>query len=473
MDRPSFHFTPALGWVNDPNGLVYYQGEYHLFYQHDPHSVVGGGARMHWGHAVSADLVTWAECPVALAPDQLGAIWSGSAVVDPHDTSGFFGGGEGLVALYTQWRDGVQVQSIAYSTDRGRSWTKYADNPVIPAPELAVFRDPKVCWHEATKRWIMVVTIGHSVRFYGSPNLRDWQATGEFGIGYGSQAGIWECPDLFPLPLDGDAERQRWILLISVNGPGGSTMEYFVGDFDGATFNSDNPATTVLPFDAGRDCYAAVTWSGMPQGDGRCLAIGWLNNWRYARQMPGEEWRGAMTLPRELTLQTRSAGARLIQQPIAALAQLRGPAQRWPAQHVHPGTMFDPALSGKAVEIIVTFGDATAREYGLKVRTGTGYGAVVGYDTATQRLFIERAEPEGLKLTRFGGRQEVPLPLGDPNLTLHLFIDRCSIEVFADDGALVMSELFFPAMSTLIAPYCSDGSVELREMVAYALAPPT
>lgn len=473
MDRPSFHFAPTRGWINDPNGLVYYQGEYHLFYQHDPHSAIGGGARMHWGHAVSADLVTWTECPVALAPDPLGAIWSGSAVVDRHDTSGFFEGGEGLVALYTQWRDGVQVQSLAYSADRGRTWTKYAGNPVIPAPDLFVFRDPKVCWHEGTKRWIMVVTIGQSVRFYASPNLRDWQATGEFGVGYGSQAGIWECPDLFPLPLDGDAERQRWILLISVNGPAGSTMEYFVGGFDGETFSSDNPAATVLPFDAGRDCYAAVTWSGVPEEDGRCLTIGWMNNWRYARQMPGVQWRGAMTLPRELTLQARPEGVRLIQQPVAALRQLRGYAQRWPAQTISPATTLDPALHGEAVEIIVTFGEATAREFGLTVRMGADHGATVGYNTATQRLFIERAEPEELHLTRFGGRQEAPLPIGNAGLTLQIFIDRCSIEVFADDGALVLTELFYHAVSTTIAPYCSDGNVELREMIAYTLAAQT
>lgn len=469
MDRPSFHFAPALGWINDPNGLVYYQGEYHLFYQHDPHSAVGGGARMHWGHAISADLVTWTECPVALAPDPLGAIWSGSAVVDKHDTSGFFDGGEGLVALYTQWRDGVQVQSLAYSADRGRTWTKYAGNPVIPAPDLTVFRDPKVRWHEETQRWIMVVTIGQSVRFYASPNLRDWQATGGFGVDYGSQAGVWECPDIFPLPLDGDTERERWILLISVGGPEGSTMEYFVGDFDGETFSSDNPAATVLPFDAGRDCYAAVTWSGIPEEDGRCLAIGWMNNWRYARQMPGEEWRGAMTLPRELSLQTGPEGARLIQQPVAALQQLRGAAQRWPTQTISPRTTLEPALHSEAAEIVVTFGEATAREYGLNVRTSAGHGATIGYDTAAQRLFIERPEPEGLNLTRFGGRQEAPLRSGGAGLTLQIFIDRCSIEVFADDGMLVMTELFYPAENTEITPYCSDGSVELRELVAYEL----
>lgn len=469
MDRPSFHFAPAKGWINDPNGLVYDQGEYHLFYQHDPHSAVGGGARMHWGHAVSTDLVTWTECPVALAPDPLGAIWSGSAVVDRHDTSGFFDDGTGLVALYTQWREGVQVQSLAYSTDRGRTWIKYSGNPVIPAPGLTVFRDPKVRWHEETRRWIMVVTIGQSVRFYASQNLRDWEPTGEFGVGYGSQAGVWECPDLFPLPLDGNAARQRWVLLISVGGPAGSTMEYFVGDFDGKTFSSDNPATTVLPFDAGRDCYAAVTWADVPEEDSRCLTIGWMNNWRYARQMPGEEWRGAMTLPRELTLQTRPEGVRLIQKPVIELQQLRGVAQRWTAQTISPATPVGPALHGDAVEIIVTFGEATAREYGLTVRADTGYGATVGYDTAAQRLFIERPEPSGLNLTRFGGRQEASLPIGGAGLTLQIFIDRCSIEVFADTGALVLTELFYPAESTTLAPYCSEGTVELRELVAYKL----
>ena len=474
FDRPAFHFAPARGWINDPNGLVYHAGEYHLFYQHDPYSTAGGGARMNWGHAVSPDLIGWTECPVALAPDPLGAIWSGSAVVDWRDTSGFFAGGAGLVALYTQWRDGVQVQSLAHSADRGRTWTKYAGNPVIAAPESAVFRDPKVCWHAATGQWIMVVTIGQGVRFYASSNLRDWRAVGEFGTGYGSQAGIWECPDLFPLPVEGEPGRERWILLISVNGPAGSTMEYFVGDFDGATFTSDHPATTILPFDYGRDCYAAVTWSDVPSNisgeDSHRLAIGWMNNWRYARQLPGDEWRGAMTLPRELRLRASQDGPRLIQAPISELARSRGAARHWSARTIAPGAALDPPLVGEAIELQVVFGAATAREFGLRVRQGDGRGATIGYDTATRQLFIERGDAGNSALDRFGGRQEAPLAPATDGIALHIFVDRCSIEIFAAGGAVVLTDLFFPADNDRIEFYALDGTVELSSLEVYLLA---
>lgn len=471
MERPSFHFTPAAGWINDPNGLVYYEGEYHLFFQHDPYSAVGGGARMHWGHAISADLVDWHPAPVALVPDPLGTIWSGSAVVDRHDTSGFFGGGSGLVALYTQWRPEAQVQSLAYSTDRGRTWTKSPDNPIIVAPELRDFRDPKVCWHAATKRWIMVVTIGQAVRFYTSPNLRDWRMASEFGAGFGSQAGVWECPDLFSLPLEGRVGEERWILLLSTNGSDGSQMEYFVGDFDGEVFTSENPATTVLPFDYGRDCYAAVTWSDLPPEDGRRIAIGWMNNWRYARQMPGEIWRGAMTLPRELRLAARPEGPRLLQRPAAELRRLRRQERHWPAQAITPGTRPDAALCGDALEIVATFGAGSAQEFGFTVRADADRGATIGYDAATERLFIARGEASNAALDRFGGKQEAPLPRGAASLTLHIFIDRCSLEVFADDGAVVLTDLFFPADNDAIEVYALEGTVELRELAVYDLAP--
>ncbi len=472
MERPRFHFTPEAGWLNDPNGFAYFDGEYHLFYQYEPDSLLGTGAGKHWGHAVSADLVGWTDLPVALAPDELGAIWSGCAVVDWRDTSGFFGGSPGLVALFTHWREGVQAQSLAHSADRGRTWTKYAGNPVIVAPELRVFRDPKVCWHAATGRWIMVVTIGQRARFYTSPNLRDWQEVGEFGQGYGSQSGVWECPDLFPLPVDGASGRERWVLLISVNGPGGSTMEYFVGDFDGWTFTSDNPAATVLPFDFGRDCYAAITWADLPPDDGRRLAIGWMSNWRYAHDLPTAPWRGALTLPRELVLQERPEGTRLIQRPVAELRELRGQTRQWPVQTIAPETALNPALTGEGVEIVVTFGNVAAREFGLKVRAGGGRGATVGYDTARQSVFIERGEEDNAGLARFGGRSEAPLALDGGQLTLHLFIDRCSIELFADGGAVVLTDLFFPADHGAIAPYCAAGTVELLALTTYDLAPP-
>lgn len=467
MARPAIHFTPGSGWLNDPNGLVYYAGEYHLFYQYVP-NLGGAGAAKCWGHAVSGDLVTWEHLPVALVPDELGAIWSGSAVVDWHDSSGFFDGGSGLVALFTHWRDGVQAQSLAYSRDRGRTWTKYAGNPVIAAPELRVFRDPKVCWHAPTGQWVMVVTIGQSVRFYTSTDLREWRATGEFGAGHGSQAGVWECPDLFPLPIEGADGVERWVLLVSLNGPEGSWMEYFVGDFDGATFTSADPAGTVLPFDWGRDYYAAISWSDVPLEDGRRLTIGWMSNWRYAYAVPTTPWRGALTLPRALALRQTPDGPRIVQRPVAELQQLRGPVQRWDTQRLTsdaPLTL--PALS-TALEVLLTVGVGASGEFRIGIGAGVGCGIVLGYDAGAGQLFVERAAPQSL--ATFGGRREVPLVLSDGTLTLQLFLDRCSLELFADDGALALTELFLSAGSDVPVRLSAVGNaIELVSLAVYPL----
>jgi fructan beta-fructosidase len=467
MARPAIHFTPESGWLNDPNGLVYYEGEYHLFYQYVP-DIGGAGAAKSWGHAVSCDLVSWEDLQVALVPDELGAIWSGSAVVDTHDSSGFLDGGSGLVALFTHWRAGVQAQSLAYSRDRGRTWTKYAANPVIAAPDLPVFRDPKVIWHAPAARWMMVVTVGQRARFYASADLRVWRVTGEFGAGHGSQAGVWECPDLFPVPVEGTDNAGRWVLLVSLNGPEGSWMEYFVGDFDGATFTSADPAGTVLPFDRGRDYYAAISWSDVPPEDGRRLTIGWLNNWRYARELPTSPWRGALTLPRALTLRQTLAGPRIIQRPVAELQQLRGPAHRWDAQKLTPGAPL--ALPGvdTALEVLLTVGVGEGSAFRIAFGTFVEGGIVLDYDAASGLLAVERGAPDGLPT--FGGRHEVPLAPDAGLLTLHLFIDRCSLELFADDGAVALTELFFsPASDLPVTLTAVGGVVELVSLTAYPL----
>ncbi len=467
MARPTIHFTPESGWLNDPNGLVYYAGEYHLFYQHVP-DIGGAGAAKCWGHAVSADLVSWEQLPVALAPDELGAIWSGSAVVDPHDSSGFFDGGSGLVALFTHWREGVQAQSLAYSRDRGRTWTKYVGNPVIVAPELRVFRDPKVCWHAPSGRWVMVVTVGQSARFYSSSDLRAWRATGEFGAGHGSQGGVWECPDLFPLPIEGAGGAERWVLLVSLNGPEGSWMEYFVGDFDGETFTSADPAGTVLPFDWGRDYYAAISWSDVPPEDGRRLTIGWMSNWRYAREMPTRPWRGALTLPRALALRQTAAGPRIVQRPIAELHGLRGPVQRWDAQYLTPDAPLALPSLDTALELLLTITPGGSGVFRIGIGEGTESGIVLGYDAVAGQLFVERNAPQAL--AAFGGRRAVPLGLSGGTLTLHLFLDRCSLELFADDGAVALTELFFTPLSDIsVALSAIGGAAELASLEVYPL----
>ncbi|SPJ33536.1 glycoside hydrolase family 32 protein [Kushneria phyllosphaerae] len=323
-ERPMRHFTPPQGWMNDPNGLVYHDGEYHLFYQYHPNSLVWGP--MHWGHAVSRDLCHWQHLPVALTPDDDGMCFSGSAVVDRHDASGLFNGGEGLVAFYTAHRfmgddeeHYEQEQHLAWSRDNGRSWHKYAGNPIIAPPGFCDFRDPKVIYHAPSGRWVMVLACGQHIRFYTSANLLDWQLASEFGDGQGCHTdGPWECPDLFELPLEGDqAEASRWILVVGVGidheGPQdtlGSFTQYFIGHFDGERFHNDYPDEPLLLMDQGRDFYAVQSFSDVPD---RRLAIAWLNNWQYAGHTPEAGWRGAMTLPRTLHLVATDQGVRLHQ----------------------------------------------------------------------------------------------------------------------------------------------------------------
>ena len=295
--RPQFHFTPEEKWMNDPNGMVYYDGEYHLFYQYYPEDIVWGP--MHWGHAVSKDMVHWEHLPIALFPDSLGYIFSGSAVIDWNNTSGLgdpdsYPETPPMIAIFTHHnmagekagKIDYQYQSIAYSNDKGRTWTMYSGNPVVPNPGIKDFRDPKVIWHEASQQWVMVFAAYDKVRIYISPNLKDWTFTSEFGIP--GDERLWECPDLFPMKVEETGET-KWVLITSIqkDAPnGGTATGYFIGDFDGKTFTGDYKKQYWL--DYGTDNYALVTWSDIPEEDGRRLAIGWMSNWQYAQEVPTE-----------------------------------------------------------------------------------------------------------------------------------------------------------------------------------------
>lgn len=286
--RPQYHFTPASGWMNDPNGMFYYEGEYHLFYQHYPDSTVWGP--MHWGHAVSKDLIHWEHLPIALNPDKNGYIFSGSAVVDWKNTSGL-GTKESppIVAIFTYHdpvgaeagRNDFQTQGISYSVDKGRTWKVYEQNPVLKNPGIADFRDPKVSWNDMSKQWVMALAVKDHIEFYGSPDLKQWTKLSEFGNTLGNHGGVWECPDLFP--LKDEAGNTKWVLFVSINpgGPqGGSATQYFIGDFDGRNFIPQDSVERWI--DYGADNYAGVTWSDIPEDDGRRLFIGWMSNWQYA-----------------------------------------------------------------------------------------------------------------------------------------------------------------------------------------------
>ena len=338
--RSQFHFSPPEKWMNDPNGMVYYEGEYQLFYQFYPDSTVWGP--MHWGHAISNDLVHWDHQPIALYPDSLGYIFSGSAVIDWENTSGLGDGKPPMIAIFTHHdpegakNDEIdfQYQSIAYSNDRGRSWTMYSGNPVIPNPGIRDFRDPKVIWHEDSQQWVMIFAAYDHVQIWGSPNLLDWSHLSDWGHEYGVHDGVWECPDLFPLEVEETGET-KWVMLVSLNpgGPnGGSATMYFVGDFDGRSFNLDDSMSDevsdnqALWLDYGADNYAGVTWSDIPKEDGRRIFIGWMSNWNYAQVVPTEKWRSAMTIPRELTLHKGNSGYRLYSVPVEELKKLENDA---------------------------------------------------------------------------------------------------------------------------------------------------
>jgi fructan beta-fructosidase len=484
--RPQFHFTPAVNWMNDPNGLVYFDGEYHLFFQYNPFGAKWG--HMSWGHAVSRDLVRWEHLPVAI-PEADGVMaFSGSAVVDWNNTSGF--GRDGtppLVAIYTGHRETNQSQYIAYSNDRGRTWTVYDGNPVLDIGRKD-FRDPKVFWHQPQRQWVMALALPdeHKVRFYGSPDLKRWRHLSDFGPA-AAVGGIWECPDLFELPVDGDPQTTRWVLIVSLNpgGPaGGSGMQYFVGHFDGTRFVAESPAPgvtgagmpadQVLWADHGADFYAAVSFSDVPREDGRRLWLGWMNNWDYAQDIPTVPWRSAQSLPRALALRTTAQGIRLVQQPAAELQRLRGARQTVDPQPIGETAVSLAAqgIAGTALEIVAEFEVGTAAELGLKVRAGEREETVIGIDPRAGRLFVDRSRSGQVGFhPKFTGRHTAPLRPENGRVTLHVFVDWSSVEVFAADGEVVLTDQIFPAPdSDGVALYARGGTARLVSLEAWPLA---
>jgi fructan beta-fructosidase len=471
--RLQYHFTPPSGWMNDPNGMVYNNGEYHLFYQHNPDSTVWGP--MHWGHAVSKDMVHWEHLPIALYPDSLGTIFSGSAVVDLNNTSGL-GKKENppMVAIYTYHSDKIakagrkdfQTQGIAYSLDNGRSWTKYAKNPVLPNPGIKDFRDPKVMWHEASRQWVMILAVMDHVELYGSRDLQSWNKLSDFGKTYGAHGGVWECPDLFPLQVDG---QQKWVMLVSINpgGPnGGSATQYFIGNFDGKVFMSDNSAATTLWIDHGKDNYAGVTWSNVPQSDGRRLFMGWMSNWQYANLVPTSSWRSAMTIARELSLKNTPQGIRLFSTPVKELEAIRGESASLRSQSISSevdltGNISFPVSTS---EVVLTFDsfDQT-KDFGVELSNAQGQNLRIGYEPATKQYYIDRSQSGKMDFSKeFAGKHTAPRKSTAKTVKLHLFIDVASVELFADDGEVVMTDVFFPdAAFNHLKLYSREGAVQL------------
>ncbi|WP_332631838.1 glycoside hydrolase family 32 protein [Halalkalibacter flavus] len=472
--RPQFHFTPKKNWMNDPNGMVYYEGEYHLFYQYHPGGLQWGP--MHWGHAVSKDMLTWEHLPIALEPDDLGTIFSGSVVVDWNDTSGFFNGKEGLVAIFTHCKEEVQSQSIAFSKDKGRTWVKYHGNPVIPNIGIKDFRDPKVFWHHETNKWIMVLAAGQKVMLYGSTNLIDWTYLSEFGNDEGAHGGVWECPDLFQLSVDGDSSNNKWVLQVDLGDgaiAGGSGGQYFIGEFDGVTFQNENSPNEINWLDYGKDFYAAQSFSDIPEKDGRRIWMAWMSNWKYANELPTSPWRSTMSIPREVELRKMENGLiKLFQKPIAELKSLRLDQYVIRNQYVNGDANVLAGQKENTFEIVVEIENLTADEFGFKVRQSSNKEeTAIGYNVLNNVLFVDRENAGEHEFSnQFKGRHSFQMNNSQETFKLHLFVDKSSVEVFFNDGEAVITDLVFPEdQSKEMEFYVVNGEVKIVSLELYTL----
>jgi len=477
--RPQFHFSPETGWMNDPNGMVFYGGEYHLFYQYYPDSTVWGP--MHWGHAVSSDMVHWTHLPIALYPDSLGYIFSGSAVADTGNTSGFgTDNNPPLIAIFTYHNTGLerggsntfQSQGIAWSIDKGRTWTKYSGNPVLQNPGQRDFRDPKVFWHKETGKWIMILAVHDRVNLFSSADLKSWSFESEFGADAGAHSGVWECPDLFPLNVEGSADT-RWVMIVSINpgGPnGGSATQYFTGKFNGKKFIAEENTSKWI--DWGTDNYAGVTWSGIIETDGRRLFLGWMSNWNYASVVPTTTWRSAMTIPRELSLAYENGSYYLVSRPVKELTILRKESKSIIPGEASNSSGADliidvPGLNQSELIFDLRIPEGYNDSLGIILKNNMGENLIIGYSVAAKHIFIDRTKSgETYFSERFAGVATAPYESGK-TLKMHLFIDASSVELFIDEGKLVMTSLFFPSGKYTKLRFFSKNPDSYPEIINY------
>ena len=505
--RPSYHFTPLYGWMNDPNGMVYKDGEYHLYFQYNPYGSKWGN--MHWGHAVSKDLVHWEHLDPAIARDPVGHIFSGSSVIDKKNTAGF--GKDAIIAIYTNSSENLgQVQCIAYSNDNGRTFTKYEGNPVLtPFDGLKDFRDPKVFWYEKGKCWYMIVSADKETRFYKSKNLKKWTYVSAFGKGLGQQPCQYECPDFFQLPVNGDKKKMKWVMTMNINPGcwfGGSATEYFVGDFDGKKFTCPD-ANEVKWLDWGKDHYATVTFSNT--GD-RVLGITWMSNWQYANLTPFKQNRGANGLPRELKLYENN-GKYYVSENVAPEVY----ALRKDTKNLADASVADAKdLKGVAANMEGAFeieADVTPDANGIagiEISNNKRERTMIYFDMKQGKVVMDRTESG---LTDFG-KQAVPhdielawdkqraaegkepariansinykndfalatwAPLSlceDGKKTYHvdIFVDKSSVELFVDGGRIAMTNLVFPvAPYENVKLYTQDGKAEFKNLKVHKLS---
>lgn len=525
--RPVYHHTPLYGWMNDANGLTYKDGEYHLYFQYNPYGSKWGN--MHWGHSVSRDLVHWDHLDPAIARDPMGHIFSGSTIVDTRNSAGF--GKNAIIAYYTShsMRNGkqVQVQCMAYSKDNGRTFIKYKGNPVVtPFDGLENFRDPKIFWYEPTKSWYMIVSADKNMRFYQSKNLKKWTYVSQWGEGFGAQPNQFECPDFFPLAVDGDPANKKYVMIVNVNPGfvfGGSATEYFVGEFDGKEFKCDSKPTTVKWLDWGKDHYATVTFSNL--GD-RIVAVPWMSNWQYANVTPIHQYRGANALPRELKLFSNHGETYVSANVVEEARALRKETKQLgnvAVDNANPyvqRNLFEGSDGAFELEADVTPKEADV--VGIVLYNDKEERTVLYLDLKKKRVVMDRSESGLTDFGRLVERHDIekraeaagemkgklsqdlvvnykndfalgtwaPLALcGDDHSagngccaeapvaaqgckTYHLdvFVDKCSVELFVDGGRIAMTNLVFPtAPYNHIKVYAEGGKAEVKNLTAYRL----
>lgn len=445
--RPQFHFSPAAKWMNDPNGMVYYKGTYHLFFQYYPKDIVWGP--MHWGHATSKDLIHWKQLPIALYPDKLGYIFSGSAVMDVNNTSGFGKKGKTpMIAIFTHHdpvgekanTNNFQNQSIAYSLDEGKTWTKYAGNPVVKNPGIRDFRDPKVSWYAAQHKWVMTLATKDRITFYSSPNLKDWKKESEFGEKLGLHSGVWECPDLFPLKLNG---KEYWVLIVSVGSGapnGGSGTQYFIGQFDGNKFDAVDSKTRWV--DYGPDDYAGITWSNI---GGRKIFLGWMANLQYADKVPTATWRSATTIPRELALKQVAGELYVAANPVKEISAIASKTIEVPAAQLRNGKDIASIIKLPA-RYSLKFKMDKPEDFFITLNNDAGETLVIGFNKKSNQYFINREKSGKVEFNKeFAKWAFAPRIATEDASTVEVLVDASSVELFADGGLSSLTSTYFAA----------------------------
>ena len=417
--RPTYHHTPAYGWMNDPNGMFFKDGVWHLYFQYNPYGSYW--ENMSWGHSTSTDLIHWEQQPTALMGDGLGTIFSGSCVVDKENTAGF--GANAVVAFYTSAGE-RQTQSMAYSTDGGKTFTKYANNPVLTS-EAPDFRDPKVFWNAEAGFWNMILAVGQEMQIFSSANLKDWTFESSFGRQYGNHGGVWECPDLMKMPVEG-IDQSKWMLICNINpgGPfGGSATQYFVGTFDGHTFQCESAPEVTKWMDYGKDHYATVTFSDAP--DNRKVAIAWMSNWQYANQVPTKQFRSANSIARDLGLFEYKGEPYCSVRPAKEMDAVRGEVLKQPSERC---------------EIVITLrGEAE-----ITLRNAKGERVMMTYNPDEEHFYMNRLQSGDVSFSDNFPTITVAPTYGKLK-QLRLFVDKCSIEALDADGKMAMTNLVFPS----------------------------